>query len=195
MAVVKEIFKTMFGTLDSPNHSVVSSSAVRKLFTRMDYEERKYEGARWTSTTIPDIEHRTAVSTGFRRLFKYISGHNEKQVRIPMTVPVLTKVEPGDGQTDFMVSFFAPHADQAEGTAQPSDPEVFNNSLPEMTAYVKTFSGYAKDEDWTKQAELLAKSLDNDGKKYHKDFYYTAGYNSPFKPINRHNEVWYIKAE
>ncbi|CAH1244626.1 HEBP2 [Branchiostoma lanceolatum] len=190
MSAVKEVFNTLFGKLDCPKYSVVSSTA--------DYEERLYEGARWTSTKIPDIEHRTAVSTGFRRLFKYISGHNEKQVKIPMTVPVITKVEPGDGpfcKTDFTVSFFAPFADQAEGTAQPSDPEVFNNSLPEMTAYVKTFSGYAKDEDWTKQAETLAKSLDNAGKNYHKDFYYTAGYNSPFKPIGRHNEVWFIKAD
>ncbi|KAI8510414.1 Heme-binding protein 2 [Branchiostoma belcheri] len=184
------LFKTIFGKLDCPNYKVVTSTA--------DYEERLYEAARWTSTTIPDMEHRSAASTGFRRLFKYITGHNEKNIKIPMTAPVITKVEPGDGpfcKTDFTVSFFAPYADQAEGTPKPSDPEVFNNSLPEMTAYVRTFSGYAKDEDWTKQAETLAKSLDEAGKNYHKDHYYTAGYNSPFKPINRHNEVWFIKSD
>ncbi|XP_019644081.1 PREDICTED: heme-binding protein 2-like [Branchiostoma belcheri] len=171
---------------DCPRYSVVTSTA--------DYEERLYEPAKWTSASISGSEYSSAVSAGFGKLFQYISGNNKDQAKIPMTVPVLTKVKPGQGSsTDFTVSFFVPFADQTS-PPEPSDPTVFTNPLPQMTAYVRYFSGYAHDGDWANNAAALAQSLDNATVSYHKDFYYTAGYNSPFQPTDRHNEVWFIKA-
>ena len=32
-----------------------------------------------------------------QRLFKYISGANADEEKIPMSVPVITRVQPGDG--------------------------------------------------------------------------------------------------
>lgn len=46
-----------------------------------------------------------------QRLFKYIDGGNEDEVKIPMTSPVLVDVEPSCGpfcKNNFTVSFFVP---------------------------------------------------------------------------------------
>ena len=50
-----------------------------------------------------------------QRLFDYIGGKNEPNVKLNMTAPVVTKVEHGDGpfcKSNFTVSFFVPFADQ-----------------------------------------------------------------------------------
>lgn len=50
-----------------------------------------------------------------QRLFDYISGANEPEVKVEMTAPVVTKVEHGEGpfcKSNFTVSFFVPFADQ-----------------------------------------------------------------------------------
>ncbi|KAI8510415.1 Heme-binding protein 2 [Branchiostoma belcheri] len=175
--------------LECPKYTMVKSTK--------DYEERIYEAAKWTSTVVSGMEYNPAVSEGFMKLFSYIEGNNKKKVTIPMTAPVATKVEHGQGpycKTNFTVSFFVPFADQTS-PPEPSDPNVFTNPLEGMTAFVRSFGGFASDTDWTSNAEALAKSLDNATVSYHKDFYYTAGYNSPFQPTHRHNEVWYIKAD
>ncbi len=55
-------------------------------------------------------------SVWLQRLFDYISGENEPQVKINMTAPVVTKVEHGDGpfcKNNFTVSFFVPFSEQA----------------------------------------------------------------------------------
>jgi hypothetical protein len=43
------------------------------------------------------MEYQKAVSTGFMRLFAYISGANQNMSRIPMTAPVRVKLTPGAG--------------------------------------------------------------------------------------------------
>lgn len=57
----------------------------------------------------------------------------------------------------------------------------------------RSFSGFASTEKYAEEAEVLAKILRNRGQAFHEDFFYTAGYDSPFKLFNRHNEVWYFK--
>ena len=45
-------------------------------FQGEDYEVRTYPAAKWVSTTTTGMQWDPAISTGFRRLFKYIQGAN-----------------------------------------------------------------------------------------------------------------------
>uniref|UniRef100_A0A8C3TI62 Uncharacterized protein n=1 Tax=Catharus ustulatus TaxID=91951 RepID=A0A8C3TI62_CATUS len=88
-------FKQTFLSLDlqSPRWSSVE-----------DYELRQYETAKWVSTVIRGETQKEAMRQGFWKLFHYIQGKNEKEVKIDMTVPVTCLVK--SGCTDFKISFF-----------------------------------------------------------------------------------------
>lgn len=49
------------------------------------------------------------------KLFDYISGGNSAKTKIPMTAPVVTKIEPGQGpncESTFTMSFYNPYSYQ-----------------------------------------------------------------------------------
>jgi len=163
--------------------------------TTKEYELRMYQASVWVSTTIIGLDYNKATEEGFHRLFDYISGANELHKKIDMTAPVITRVIPGAGpacESNFTVSFFVPFEYQSN-PAKPTSPDVFISQLPEFEGYVRSFKGFANQDDYLKEAANLAHALTNDTLSYHSDFFYTAGYDSPFKPFNRHNEVWYFK--
>lgn len=64
---------------------------------------------------------------------------------------------------------------------------------PFLFPSTRSFSGFASPDKYAEEAEALAKLLRNRGQPFHEDFFYTAGYDSPFKLFNRHNEVWYFR--
>jgi hypothetical protein len=173
------------------------------------YETRVYPaGLRWTSTTVTGVSYDDAVSTGFMRLFRYISGANEAEEKIPMTAPVRVAVAPGDGpfcDSNFTVSFFVPFQEEeaqdvpfehAESKTQrnlpkPTDPDVFESAdAKETRVFVGAFGGYADAKALRDEAAALASRLEQDGVEVAASAYFYAGYDSPFRPIGRHNEVW-----
>ncbi|XP_074818281.1 heme-binding protein 2-like isoform X1 [Natator depressus] len=187
--------------------------------TVQDYELRHYETAKWASTVIKGKMQKEALRQGFWKLFYYIQGKNEKvaagpkvaftlclclrlvqdrtflililpEMKIEMTVPVTCLVK--SGCTDFKVSFFVPFEHQ-DSPPQPTDPDVFIEERKGEAIFVRSFGGFASPEKYAEEAQALAIILKNAGRSFHEDFYYTAGYDSPFKLFNRHNEVWYFK--
>lgn len=60
--------------------------------------------------------------------------------------------------------------------------------------FCRQFGGFANDEKWLENAKLLGESLTGK-EKFHEEFYYTAGYDSPFKLFGRVNEIWFLKKE
>jgi hypothetical protein len=57
----------------------------------------------------------TAMKGSFMKLFDYISGGNSAKTKIPMTAPVVTKIEPGQGpncESTFTMSFYNPYSYQ-----------------------------------------------------------------------------------
>lgn len=58
--------------------------------------------------------------------------------------------------------------------------------------HYRQFGGFTEDDTWIEQARNLANSL-KDKTDFEKDYYFTAGYDAPFKLFNRTNEVWFIK--
>lgn len=174
--------------LDCPKYTLVDK--------KDGYEVRKYDSSKWVGTTISSLNYTFAVSQGFERLFQYISGANSAKEKIPMAAPVATKIVPGQGPacaTNFTVLFFTPFAFQTN-TPIPTDPRLALVDLPAITAYVTSFGGWEGDKELEEHASALANKLVEDNVAYVKDFYFTAGYDPPYRIIGRHNEVWFLAA-
>lgn len=173
--------------LDCPEFKVVK--------TTPDYEERIYSASNWVATNLTGLDYNSAQYTMFMKLFKYISGDNSKKQKIDMTVPVTNRIIPGAGpacESDFIMSFFiSPSVAEAP---LPSSKDVYLHTSSEMHVYVAQFGGFAMSYDtWREHAEQLGAALDKDGLTYEQEYYYTAGYDSPYTLFNRHNELWFFK--
>jgi hypothetical protein len=158
-----------------------------------DYEKRTYPVSMWASTTIIGVDYGAASSQGFEKLFKYISGDNSDKKTIPMTAPVINRVIPGQGPTcadNFTVSFMVPFELQAN-PPKPTDSSIALTTIPAHQAYVRSYPGFSDEQKFLAEAAALAKAL-NGSQTYDDSFYYTAGYDSPFTVLGRHNEVWFF---
>lgn len=186
MSILKTIGQTVAGLgLEKPEYKVLGKAE--------GYEERQYVPCKWVSTTVQDISCDSARSKGFQRLFKYITGDNEKEMKIDMTAPVATKIVPGAGpncENTFTVSFYIPSKHQ-EDPPKPKSADVFIEDFPEMHLYSTSFGGFASEDDWIKNARELSEKVKD--KNVNEDNYFIAGYDSPFKLFNRCNEVWMLK--
>ncbi|XP_031723842.1 heme-binding protein 2 [Anarrhichthys ocellatus] len=154
-----------------------------------DYEVRHYDSVNWVSTDETSWFMDIATVTAFRRLFAYIAGNN-----IKMTAPVLVKCTPATSfwQTGtYTMSFLLP-VEHQKNPPKPTDVKVYINKMPDMKVYVRSYGGWMMSLTEKKQVENLRNDLDKVGAEYKESFHYSAGYNSPMKLFNRHNEVWYI---
>jgi len=158
-------------------------------------EIRTYETAMWTSTIVMNTDLQEAENIGFNRDFDYIDGENADNASIPMTAPVLTYVNPGQGpncQTNFTVSFYVPYAYQAphKPPPQPTESTVFLNTYPKMTVGVLSFDGFGDQDVVIAKAAQLSNLLSQTDLKYDTINWFCAGYDPPFRITDRHNEVW-----
>jgi hypothetical protein len=114
-------------------------------------------------------------------------------VTIPMTAPVTVAVTPGPGPncgSDFTVSFFVPPSGAASPPA-PTSPALFVRSAPSVDVYVSTFGGWADEKEVIAHASTLAAALTAAGVSVPPASpFTTAGYDSPFRLLERHNEIW-----
>nr|XP_034964767.1 heme-binding protein 2 isoform X1 [Zootoca vivipara] len=187
--MLKTIKQALFSTgLEMPKWTALPNQA-------SDYEIRQYEPAKWVCTSVKTVDWDSAINTGFTKLFNYIKGKNEKGVKIDMTAPVTCYVQPGAGpfcESTTTVSFYVPPQHQAN-PPKPSEADVFIEMRPAITVFVRSFGGFANAKKNQDEILALAESLKRDGKTFQEKVYYTAGYDSPFKLLNRHNEVWLIR--
>ena len=139
------------------------------------------------------------TNKAFMRLFRYISGDNDKKQKIPMTVPVISKKQHKSKsvfyKANVTMSFFIPTAFQADPPV-PTDDNVYIDNKSSFCVYVRSFSGWMWSGKWWNLGKLKAAlKKDGLGDAYRKDYYYTAGYNSPmeWRFWERHNEIWFVK--
>ncbi|KAI5193938.1 Heme-Binding Protein 2 [Manis pentadactyla] len=159
------------------------------------YEIRHYGPAKWVSTSVESMDWDSAIQTGFTRLNSYIQGKNEKEMKIKMTAPVTSYVEPGSGpfsESTITISLYIPSEQQLD-PPQPSESDVFIEDRAEMTVFVRSFDGFSSAQKNQEQLLTLASILREEGKVFNEKVYYTAGYDSPFQLLNRNNEVWLIQ--
>uniref|UniRef100_A0A1D2A9T6 Heme-binding protein 2 n=1 Tax=Auxenochlorella protothecoides TaxID=3075 RepID=A0A1D2A9T6_AUXPR len=176
--------------IDCPKYTVVNTST--------DYEVRHYKASTWASTDVQAYATALASTVGFKRLYAYIGGANEEEVKIPMTSPVRVEVEAAAGpfcKNNFTVSFFVPFSYEGKPPA-PNSTDVYIQHVPAFTAYVSQFGGYYMD-DWSisKKAIALLEAIQRDHGAVEGDGYTFAGYDPPFRLQNRHNEIWIRAAE
>ncbi|XP_046356126.2 heme-binding protein 2-like isoform X1 [Haliotis rufescens] len=183
--------KTAFTSkgLETPKYSVNEAAK------HEGFQERRYEACKWVSTKVMAMTYKDGTSRGFRNLFNYITGDNEAKQKVEMTAPVATQVVPGAGpncESTFTVSFYIPSEHQAD-PPKPTNPDVFISDCPETKIAVKPFSGFAEESDWISKGRELAEDVEKTDlkNKLVKEYYFTAGYDSPFKLFGRHNEVWF----
>uniref|UniRef100_A0A8D1FQF6 Heme-binding protein 2 n=1 Tax=Sus scrofa TaxID=9823 RepID=A0A8D1FQF6_PIG len=159
------------------------------------YEIRHYGPAKWVSTSVESTDWDSAIQTGFTRLNSYIQGKNEKEMKIKMTAPVTSYVEPGSGpfsESTITISLYIPSEQQSD-PPRPTESDVFIEDRAEMTVFVRSFDGFSSAQKNQEQLLTLASVLREEGKVFDEKVYYTAGYSSPFELLDRNNEVWLIQ--
>lgn len=188
MSGILKGIKAAFGDVEMAPYTVVAE--------RDNYEERLYPARKWACTQAKGIEQTALVSPMFRTLFNYISGKNVPNIRIDMTSPVTTYVEPGPGPTcesTFTMAFLIPEEHQEDPPAPP-DNTIFIEDRPEMRVLTRRYGGYTSDEIIIKEAKGLAEAIKKNGEEgVNFEQYYTAGYDPPFKLFGRRNEIWFVK--
>uniref|UniRef100_A0A5F9DEW0 Heme-binding protein 2 n=1 Tax=Oryctolagus cuniculus TaxID=9986 RepID=A0A5F9DEW0_RABIT len=122
-------------------------------------------------------------------------GRGPPEMKIKMTAPVTSYVEPGSGpfsEATVTTSLYLPSEQQSD-PPRPSESGVFIEDRAGMTVFVRSFDGFSSAQKNQEQLLTLASILREEGKVFDEKVYYTAGYNSPFKLLNRNNEVWLIQ--
>lgn len=180
MAFLKFVKGAIVGT-EQPKFEVLTKTD--------DFELRSYADCQWVSLSISGKTPDEFGREDFRKLLDYINGKNETGLSIEMTSPVVFNIKPEEDK-DYSVSFFLPA--KLENPPNPSDPDLSLYTTSAREIYVRTFGGMAKDVDWKREFEFLKSKLENPADA---DFssYQRAGYDPPFKPFNRRNEVWIVK--
>jgi len=182
-----------------------------------DYEVRVYPASKWVCTKEYDVDPIKdpmndwqdnfnnnpflAMSSSdwkdlpmnkmFKSLYKYIIGLNEGNVEIPMTRPVINKMDPQrrTRKYDEEMCFWLGQEYDRKEPPRPLDRKLDIKELDEMTFYVREYGGFSlSHEDIAKEYNQL--KFDLRGKLYDDNIFYSVGYNSPFTLENRRNEIW-----
>ncbi|ESO88879.1 hypothetical protein LOTGIDRAFT_125538 [Lottia gigantea] len=169
--------------LDCPKFEVVKD-------VKDKYQIRQYEPSKWVMTEMLGVNYEDAKKKMFMKLFEYIQGKNVKDMKIEMTAPVLMRLIPGQGpacDNNFTMAFYV--SNSVPNPPKAKDSTVYLKNYPKFKAFVRSFPGYITEEkDFIEETRKLITYLN--GTSLDKSYFITAGYNSPFQLLDRHNEVW-----
>ncbi|CAH1271004.1 HEBP2 [Branchiostoma lanceolatum] len=70
---------------------------------------------------------------------------------------------------------------------------VYVEVMPQMTAYVKSYGGWADGWNTDSHRQEVEQKLTEEGRTFEDNFYFSAAYNAPFEMTNRRNEVWVLR--
>ena len=145
------------------------------------YEVRKYSD-RLAIETLS-----TNQNSGFRKLFNYISGNNQKNEEIKMTAPV-TQVKKNGKMT---MQFYLPAKFNKENTPSPSNSDVKLLDIKGGYYAVIKYSGRASDGNFIKHKDILEEELKKNNILILSPPI-KATYNGPFTlPMLRRNEAMF----
>ena len=116
--------------------------------------------------TIIDGSFENAGNKAFRRLYRYISGNNQLQLKVDMTTPVSQKatskaikmtapVSQQQIEDKWIVSFMMPASYTMETIPQPNDPKVKLRKIPSRRMAAVCYSGVWSKENYLKNKARL----------------------------------------
>jgi len=132
----------------SNSRAATESAPYKVVKVEGDFELREYQTLHLAKVTMPSSDKRSQkMDGGFRKLFRFIDGQNERSEKISMTTPVI--VEHGDKESS--MSFVMPVASVTKGLPVPKG-EVKLDKIPAVKIAALRFSGVS---DAVKEAEKL----------------------------------------
>ena len=161
----------------------------------MANEEAKYDVVKSNETyEIRKYSNRLAVqalntneNNSFRKLFNYISGDNETNEEIKMTIPVTQMVKKGN----MTMQFYLPSKFNKDNVPIPSSSDVEIVNIEEGYYAVIRYSGRASNKNFIKHKEILENELKKDNISIAGPAI-KASYNSPFTlPMLKRNEAMF----
>jgi len=170
------------------------------LYEDGNVEYRQYEPYLVSETIIENTsDYKDAGTEGFRRLFKFITGANQGQAKIAMTVPVAqapsekiamtVPVQQGESADGWRVSFMLPSDYTLETAPVPTDSRVYVREVPGRLMAVLRFSGRWTDANYEAREDELIELVDAENITALGEVQ-RAAYNAPFSlPFMRRNEV------
>ena len=145
------------------------------------YEIRKY------SDRLAVQALNTNENNSFRKLFNYISGDNETNEEIKMTIPV-TQMENKGNMT---MQFYLPSKFNKDNVPYPSSSDVKIVNIEGGYYAVIRYSGRASNKNFIKHKEILKNELKKDNISISGSAI-KASYNSPFTlPMLKRNEAMF----
>ncbi|MED6123171.1 hypothetical protein PIB30_046664 [Stylosanthes scabra] len=179
---------TAVDAIETPRYTVIRSES--------DFQIRLYSESTWMSAPVlPATSFDNSTKTGFHRLYEYIHGDNLSSSKLAFTAPVLTSMpSSGDG---YVVRMYL--SARFQGKPPPPNQELklqVEKWKPQCMA-VRTFSGFATDDNINKEIEALINSVNRRGEDgrssgtiQDKGSYTIAQYNGSSHNTGRVNEVW-----
>ena len=119
----------------------------------MAYEEANYEivkeNKNYEIRKYPDrlvIETNSTEGNGFRKLFSYISGNNEENEEIKMTVPVTQEIKNGN----MTMQFYLPLKFNKNNTPKTYNSEIKILNIKSKYYAIIKYSGRSSDKNYLK---------------------------------------------
>ena len=169
--------------------SVITLNSQSMAYEEANYkvvkENKNYEIRKYSDRLV--IETNSTQGNGFRKLFNYISGNNEKKEEIKMTVPVTQEIKNGN----MTMQFYLPSKFNKNNAPKPVNSEVKILTIEGGYYAVIEYSGRSSDKNFLKNKDILEKALKQDSLLVLSPPI-RASYNSPFTlPMLKRNEVMY----
>ena len=169
--------------------SILTLSSQAMAYEEANYEvvkeNKEYEIRKYSDRLV--VETNSIEGNGFRKLFNYISGNNEKNQEIKMTVPVTQEIKNGN----MTMQFYLPLKFNKDNAPKPSNSDIKILTIEGGYYAVIEYSGRSSDKNFLKNKDTLEKLLKQDNITILSPPI-RASYNSPFTlPMLKRNEVMY----
>lgn len=192
-AMVLLLMSNQAQAIETPEYEVVYEDG--------NLEYRLYQTYIAAETLVDDSSsYRGASNEGFMRLFRYITGNNNSQVKIAMTAPVQQEmaseeismtapVQRAETDSGWRVAFMLPSKYSMETAPLPLDKRINLREIPSQLMAVVRYSGRWSEKNFKKHETLLIKSVKASGVSTIGEPE-SAAYDAPYVlPFLRRNEV------